>query len=98
MLSSTIGTFLQGRGIAQENITFEEFPELSEPDKIWSLYCIVGLPPPLSGQVSVFKDSNELQREVHADLQLTADGACTLIDSHPSEEPSITGFHVLLLY
>jgi hypothetical protein len=86
-----------GRGISQENVLVGEIvdPEVG-PDKLHRQYCLVGLPPPLGGQVSGDLDPGDFDaNDEH--LWLTEDGACVVIDS-PPDSPRFTGFHVLLLY
>jgi hypothetical protein len=84
-----------GRGISQENVLVGEIvdPEVG-PDKLRRQYCLVGLPPPLGGQVSGGLDPGDFDaNDEH--LWLTEDGACVVIDS-PPDSPRFTGFHVLL--
>lgn len=86
------------RGISQENIVHLQFDEPDHPLSGKDISCIVGLPPPLGGQVSgdfILGEGNARFRESR--LELTEDGACIVTNqSNPTIEP--VGYHVLLLY
>ncbi len=84
-------------GISQENVTFSEIMDPVTLDQIHSLYCIVGLPPPLGAQASGDQGSAVAIDPHDEQLELTSDGACIIQDSPPVSLREY-GIHVLLLY
>ena len=90
------GQVLSSRGIGQENVVTSEISEPRQLERFHRMYCLVGLPRPVTGIVSGELDvSNHVTVDEH--IFLTSDGAC-VVRNEDTESLVHTAFDVLLLY
>lgn len=92
----TGGQVLSSRGIEQENVVVSEIFEPRQLERFHRMYCLIGLPTPVTGIVSGELDvSNHVTVDEH--IYLTSNGAC-IVRNADTESLVHTGFDVLLLY
>lgn len=90
------GQVLSSRGITQQNVVVSEILEPEGLNESHQQYCLVGLPPPVTGIVSGELDPSD-HDTVDEHIYLTSDGAC-VVTNVSTEALQFAAFNVLLLY
>jgi hypothetical protein len=89
----------RARGISRENVVAGEIRDPEDGVTLHRLYCFVGLPTPLGGQVSGDLDPGDFDaNDEHLDLYGFENCSPLVVIDEPPDSPRITGFQVLLLY